>query len=73
MIHCEGHDEHVSQQAIAQILATLKKADATAVTIEDACQVTEKFAETVLNGDGIIDAIDDFKSGRMGTVPAITT
>ena len=37
-----------------QILATLKKADATTVTIEDACQVTEKFAETVLNGDGII-------------------
>jgi hypothetical protein len=37
-----------------QILATLKKADATAVTVEDACQVTEKFVETVLNGDGII-------------------
>jgi hypothetical protein len=37
-----------------QILATLKKADATAVTVEDAGQVTEKFAETVLNGDGII-------------------
>jgi hypothetical protein len=37
-----------------QILATLKKADATAVTVEDASQVTEKFVETVLNGDGII-------------------
>jgi len=37
-----------------QILSTLKKADATAVTVEDACQVTEKFVETVLNGDGII-------------------
>jgi hypothetical protein len=37
-----------------QILATLKKADATAVTVEDAGQVTEKFSETVLNGDGII-------------------
>ena len=35
-----------------QILATLKKAEATAVTVEDASQVTEKFAETVLNGDG---------------------
>jgi hypothetical protein len=37
-----------------QILATLKKADAAAVTVEDASQVTEKFVETVLNGDGII-------------------
>ena len=37
-----------------QILATLKKADATAVTVEEASQVTEKFEETVLNGDGII-------------------
>ena len=37
-----------------QILATLKKADATAVTVEDASQVAEKFVETVLNGDGII-------------------
>jgi len=37
-----------------QILATLKKTDATAVTVEDASLVTEKFAETVLNGDGII-------------------
>ena len=37
-----------------QILATLKKADATAVTVEDASQVTEKFEETLLNGDGII-------------------
>src|SRR5664279_667268 len=37
-----------------QILATLKKADAVAVTAEDASQVTEKFVETVLNGDGII-------------------
>jgi hypothetical protein len=32
----------------------LKKADAAAVTVEDASQVTEKFVETVLNGDGII-------------------
>ena len=37
-----------------QILATLKKADAAAVTVEDASQVTEKFEETLLNGDGII-------------------
>jgi hypothetical protein len=37
-----------------RILATLKKGDATAVTVEDACQVTDKFVETVLNGDGII-------------------
>ena len=37
-----------------QILATLKKAEATTVTVEDASQVTEKFADTVLNGDGII-------------------
>ena len=37
-----------------QILATLKKADAAAVTVEDANQVTEKFEETLLNGDGII-------------------
>jgi hypothetical protein len=37
-----------------QILVTLKKADATAVTVEDASKVTEKFVETVLNGDGII-------------------
>ncbi len=37
-----------------QILATLKKADAGAVTVEDATQVAEKFEETVLNGDGII-------------------
>ena len=37
-----------------QILATLKKADATAVTVEDASQVTERFVETVLNGDGIM-------------------
>ena len=37
-----------------QILSTLKKADAAAVTVEDASQVAEKFEETVLNGDGII-------------------
>jgi hypothetical protein len=37
-----------------QILATLKKSDACAITVEDAAQVTEKFVETVLNGDGII-------------------
>jgi hypothetical protein len=37
-----------------QILSTLKKADATAITVEDADQVAEKFVETVLNGDGII-------------------
>ena len=37
-----------------QILSTLKKTDATAVTVEDASQVAEKFEETVLNGDGII-------------------
>src|ERR1019366_6849877 len=45
------------QQLLAsakQILATLKKTDATAVTVEDASKVTEKFEETVLNGDGII-------------------
>ncbi len=39
-----------------QILATLKKADAGAVTVEDATQVVERFEETVLNGDGIIIA-----------------
>src|ERR1035438_4881417 len=37
-----------------QVLATLKKADAAAVTVEDASQVAERFEETVLNGDGII-------------------
>jgi len=37
-----------------QILVTLKKSDAAAVTVEDASQVAEKFVETVLNGDGII-------------------
>jgi hypothetical protein len=37
-----------------QILSTLKKPEAAAVTVEDASQVTEKFVETVLNGDGII-------------------
>ena len=37
-----------------QILVTLKKADATVVTVEDACRVTERFVDTVLNGDGII-------------------
>jgi hypothetical protein len=37
-----------------QILATLKKADAGAVTVEDATQVVGKFEDTVLNGDGII-------------------
>ncbi len=39
-----------------QILATLKKADAGAVTVEDATRVVERFEETVLNGDGIIIA-----------------
>ncbi len=37
-----------------QILATLKKPDASAITVEEAAQVTGKFADTVLNGDGII-------------------
>lgn len=37
-----------------QILATLKKPEAGAITVEDAALVTEKFADTVLNGDGII-------------------
>src|ERR1035438_5335321 len=37
-----------------QILSTLKKPDATAITVEDADQVAAKFEETVLNGDGII-------------------
>jgi hypothetical protein len=36
-----------------RILATLRK-DGDAITVEDAAQVTEKFVETVLNGDGII-------------------
>jgi hypothetical protein len=39
-----------------QILTTLKKADSAAISVEDAMQVSEKFAETVLNGDGIIIA-----------------
>ena len=37
-----------------QILSTLKKPDVSVITVEDAAQVTEKFVETVLNGDGII-------------------
>jgi hypothetical protein len=37
-----------------QILATAKKADAGALTVEEAAQATEKFVDTVLNGDGII-------------------
>ncbi len=37
-----------------QVLATLKKSDSAAVSVDDAAQVTEKFVETVLNGDGII-------------------
>src|SRR4051812_35050469 len=36
------------------ILATLKKPDATSITLEDTGLVAEKFAETILNGDGII-------------------
>src|ERR1039457_6639474 len=48
-----------------QILSTLKKADAAAVTVEDASQVAEKFEETVLNGDGII--IPDRKSTRLNS------
>ena len=47
------------QQLLAsarQVLATLKKADGAAITVDDAAQVTEKFVETVLNGDGIIIA-----------------
>ena len=37
-----------------RILETLKKADGSAITVEDTTQVAEKFVETVLNGDGII-------------------
>src|SRR5262245_33562860 len=39
-----------------QILTTLKKPDAGSIAIEDTTQVTEKFVETVFNGDGIITA-----------------
>jgi hypothetical protein len=37
-----------------QILGTLKKAEAGAISVEDTTRVTEKFVETVFNGDGII-------------------
>src|ERR1035438_2659970 len=46
------------QQLLAsarQILGTLKKA-AEVITLEDTTTVTEKFVETLLNGDGIVPA-----------------
>ena len=39
-----------------QMLATLKKSASDPLTVEDATRVTERFVETVLNGDGIIIA-----------------
>jgi hypothetical protein len=46
------------QQVLAsakQILGTLKKS-ADVITLEDTTKVTEKFAETLLNGDGVVPA-----------------
>jgi hypothetical protein len=40
--------------AAKRMLADLGKKDATAITIEDTIAVTKAFADTVLNGDGII-------------------